>query len=148
MRSWPVLIPFEGKNAVPGRICAVRKGEEAIRQTHRKLRRRESKNGQRLSPQTVLYAEDIIVFTTTPEARFPAASVMEWYRIRWQVELVFKRFMQIAERGHLPKHDDDSAEACLYGKRYIALVTEKLIDHAVSISPWGYEIKATRITHV
>lgn len=142
VRSWPVHIPIEGKKAVPGRICAVRKSEEAIRQAHRKLRRRESKNGQKLRPQTLVYAEYIIIFTTFPEAQFTDSDVMEWYRIRWQIELVFKRFKQIAELGHLPKHDDESAEAWLYGKLFIALVTEKLIDHAASISPWGYKIDA------
>lgn len=140
VRSWPVLIPCEGKDAVSGRICVVRKSEEAIRQAHRKLRRRESKNGQKLRAQTLVYAEYIIVFTTFPEEKFPPSVVMEWYRIRWQIELVFKRFKQIAKLGHLPKHDDESAEAWLYGKLFIALITEKLVSHAASISPWGYEI--------
>lgn len=142
VRSWPVLIPCAGKNAVAGRICVVRKSAEAIRQAHRKLKRRESKNGQKLRAKTLKYAEYIIVFTTFPEAQFPDNAVMEWYRIRWQIELVFKRFKQIAKLGHLPKHDDESAEAWLYGKLFIALVTEKLIHHAISISPWGYEIDA------
>ncbi|MBX3180098.1 MAG: transposase [Candidatus Hydrogenedentes bacterium] len=87
----------------------MRKSEEAIRQAHRKLRRRESKNGQKLRAQTLVYAEYIIVFTTFPEEKFPPSVVMEWYRIRWQIELVFKRFKQIAKLGHLPKHDDESA---------------------------------------
>ncbi|MHC4192232.1 MAG: transposase, partial [Planctomycetota bacterium] len=64
--------------------------------------------------------------------------VLEWYRIRWQVELVFKRFKSIAQLGHLPKHSDDSSKAWLYGKLFVALLTEKLISHASSISPWGY----------
>ena len=140
VRNWPVCIPVEGKRAVHGRICAIRKSKEAIRQAHLKLKRRASKNGQKLKKQTLVYAEYIIVFTTFPKERFSAGAVLEWYRIRWQIELVFKRFKQIAELGHLPKHDDESAQAWLYGKLFIALVTEKLIAHAASISPWGYEI--------
>jgi IS4 transposase len=62
---------------------------------------------------------------------------MRWYRLRWQIELVFKRFKQIAQLGHLPKHDDESAQAWLYGKLFIALLTEKLIEQARAISPWG-----------
>jgi IS4 transposase len=62
---------------------------------------------------------------------------MRWYRLRWQIELVFKRFKQIAKLGHLPKHDDESAQAWLYGKLFIALLAEKLIDQARAISPWG-----------
>jgi len=45
----------------------------------------------------------------------------------------------------LPKYDDDSAQAWLYGKLFVALLTEKLIQHAGSISPWGYKLALTAI---
>lgn len=141
IRAWPVRICAADGRRVDGRICVVRKSEEAIRQTEKRLKRRASKNNQTLRPQTLVYAQFIIVFTTFPEDDFEPADVLECYRIRWQIELVFKRFKQIAALGHLPKHDDDSAQAWLYGKLFVALVTEKLIDHAASISPWGYDIR-------
>ncbi len=142
-RTWPVLIPTSAGHFVSGRICAVRKTKEATRRARDKLKRRASKNGQKLRAQTLAYAEYVIVFTTFPEVQFSAEAVLEWYRIRWQIELVFKRFKQIAQLGHLPKHDDDSAQAWLYGKLFIALVTEKLIDHATSISPWGHNMESS-----
>ena len=80
-----------------------------------------------------------MVFTTLLEAEFSAPSILEWYRLRWQIELVFKRFKQIARLGHLPKNDPASARAWLYGKLLVALLTEKLIAHAKTISPWGYQ---------
>ena len=84
----------------------------------------------------------VIVFTTFPEPPFSAEDVLEWYRLRWQVELVFKRFKSLAQLGHLPKYDDDSAKAWLYGKLFVALLVEKLIHHARAISPWGYDVPA------
>ena len=137
VRSWPVYIPGAHGKHIPGRICAIRKTEEAIRQSHKSLHRRASKNGQQLRPETLLHAKYVIVFTTFPESRFSATEVMRWYRLRWQIELVFKRFKQIAQLGHLPKHDDESAQAWLYGKLFIALLAEKLIMQARAISPWG-----------
>ena len=82
----------------------------------------------------------MIVFTTFPAAEFTAGEVLEWYRTRWQVELVFKRFKSLTELGHLPRHDEQSARAWLYGKLFVALLVEKLIGHARAISPWGYEL--------
>jgi hypothetical protein len=137
VRSWPVYVPGAQGKHIPGRICAIRKTEEAIRQAHKNLHRRASKNGQQLRPETLLHAQYVIVFTTFPESRFSATEVMRWYRLRWQIELVFKRFKQIAQLGHLPKHDDESAQAWLYGKLFIALLAEKLIAQARAISPWG-----------
>lgn len=135
--SWPAWIEGLQQQRILGRVCAVRKTEEAIQLAHKRLRRRANKNGQQLKPETLLYAEYVIAFTTFSESRFDAAEVMKWYRIRWQIELVFKRFKQIARLGHLPKYDDESAQAWLYGKIFIALITEKLISSAKSISPWG-----------
>ena len=88
--------------------------------------------------QALEFAKYVILFTTFPTPAFHAASVLEWYRRRWQVELVFKRFKSLAQLGHLPRRDDESARAWLYGKLLVALLVEKLIRHARAISPWGY----------
>ena len=79
-----------------GRVCALRKTREAIRIAHKSLRKKASKKGTRLQPQTLESAKYVIVFTTFPEAEFSAADALQWYRTRWQVELVFKRFKSLA----------------------------------------------------
>jgi hypothetical protein len=61
--------------------------------------------------------------------------ILQSYRFRWQIELIFRRFKQIAQLACLPKYDEDSARAWLYGKLFVALLTEKLIQRAGSISP-------------
>jgi hypothetical protein len=140
IKSWSAHVLDEEGNRVQGRICVVRKTEEAIREAQKQLKRIASKKQKTLRPETLEYAKYVIVFTTFPEKEFSAADVLEWYRIRWQIELVFKRFKQIAQLGHLPKHDDESAKAWLYGKLFVALTTEKLVSYAESFSPWGYDM--------
>jgi hypothetical protein len=81
-----------------------------------------------------------MVLTTFPQQEFSLQQVLERYRFRWQVELVFKRFKQIAQLGHLPKYDEESAKAWLYGKLFVTLLTEKLIRHAGTLSPWGFPL--------
>lgn len=81
-----------------------------------------------------------IIFTTLPKKSFAVDEVLEWYRIRWQIELVFKRFKSLAKLGHLPKYDEESSRAWLYGKLFVCLLTEKLVDYAHAISPWGYSL--------
>ena len=56
--------------------------------------------------------------------------------------MVFKRFKQIAQLGHLPKQDPESAKAWLYGKLFVALPTEKVLAQARALSPWGYDVQA------
>jgi len=136
--SWPVIVYEKASKKIQGRICAIRKSEEAIAIAHKKLKRSASKKGHKLQPKTLEYAKYVILFTTFPEADFSINEVLEWYRLRWQVELVFKRFKSLAQLGHLPKYDDDSSKAWLYGKLLVALLAEKLADYASFFSPWGY----------
>lgn len=136
--SWPTVVYEKGFDKVQGRICAIRKSEEAIAIAHKKLKKNASKKGHKLRPETLEYAKYVILFTTFSELDFSSEEVLEWYRLRWQVELVFKRFKSLAELGHLPKYDDDSSKAWLYGKLLVALLTEKLADYASLFSPWGY----------
>ena len=137
--SWAATVDVPGGEPVAGRLCAIRKTRRETRLAVAKLRRRASRKQQRLRPETLRYATCVIVFTTFPEAEFDAAAVLRWYRLRWQVELVFKRFKSLAGLGHLPKRDPTSARAWLYGKLLVALLTEKTLRHASAISPWGFD---------
>lgn len=135
--DWKVVLRGD-KASVEGRVCVVRKSENAIQQAQRRLHRRASKKQHVLKPETLEYAKYVIVFTTLESES--AEQVLECYRLRWQIELVFKRMKTLAQLGHLPKHDDRSARAWLYGKLLVALLTQKLIRIGRDISPWGYTL--------
>jgi hypothetical protein len=119
------------------RVCAVRKSNEAVVASQRKLRRRAQLKRQELRPETLEYAQWVMVLTTVPVEVFSDVEVLEWYRVRWQVELAFKRLKSLAGFGHLPKYDPVSSRAWLYGKLLVALLTEKMQRYAHAFSPWG-----------
>jgi len=139
--AWPVRLPLEGAEPLPARLCVIRKDQTAIHRALKKLRRKARKNGRTIEPATLRYAEFVMVLTTFPAQDFPTERVLEHYRFRWQVELLFKRFKQLAQLGHLPKYDDESSQAWLYGKLFVTLLTEKLIAHARAFSPWGFPLR-------
>jgi len=141
IKSWNVLIPNQKNECVTGRICAIRKSNEAARLAQEKISKEAKKKGRSVRPETLEYAKYVIVFTNFPETSFSEFEILEWYRARWQIELVFKRFKSIAQLGHLPKQSDDSSKAWLYGKLFVALLTHKLIEYATAISPWGYVVE-------
>jgi len=143
VKEWPVAIP-SAQGQISGRICALRKGEQSTRRTLHQIKRRAQKGGPTPKPETLFYAGYILVFTTVDSRELPAAEVLEWYRLRWQVELIFKRLKSLVQLGHLPKHDEQSSRAWLYGKLLVALLSEKLIRVGRSISPWGYLLPQTQ----
>jgi len=140
--EWEVRIPLPGKQPpLQVRLCAVRKSAAAIALAQKKLRRKARKEGWQLQSESLIYAQYVMVLSTFPKATYDTKRVLEAYRLRWQVELVFKRLKQIAQLGHLPKHDQESSQAWLYGKLFVALLTEKLIQAASAFSPWGYDFQ-------
>jgi hypothetical protein len=137
MGEWKVML---AGTAIEGRVCALRKSEESIRRAHRRIERRASKRQTKTRPDTWEYAKYVAVLTT--DLTTPAATILEWYRVRWQIELMFKRLKSLAQLGHLPKYDAQSSRAWLYGKMFVALLTQKLIRTGRELSPWGYVLPA------
>lgn len=61
--------------------------------------------------------------------------VLELYRGRWQIELVFKRIKSILETGHVPNKNPIAAQAWIQGKVFCSLLIQKGIDAAKRFSP-------------
>jgi hypothetical protein len=135
--EWPVWVPF-GKQRIAGRLCGIRKSVEAIERAHRRLVRKQQKGKPCDTPENREYAGYVLVFTTLPKSRASTSQVLECYRLRWQIELIFKRFKSLVQLGHIPKQDDQSSRAWLYGKLFVALLSQKLIRVGSAVSPWGY----------
>jgi alkanesulfonate monooxygenase SsuD/methylene tetrahydromethanopterin reductase-like flavin-dependent oxidoreductase (luciferase family) len=136
-RDWPVWV--QGSQArIAGRLCVLRKSAASAEKARRQITRKAQQGGPTPKPETLQLASYVMVFTTVPESRFSTSEALEWYRARWQIELVFKRLKTLAELGALPKRDDQSARTWLYGKLLIALLGQKLERLGRDISPWGY----------
>jgi Transposase DDE domain len=137
--EWPVWVKGS-KGRIEGRLCGLRKSEEAAEKARRRIQRKAQQGGGKSRPETLEYAGYVMVFTTAPANRLSTVEVLEWYRVRWQVELVFKRMKTLAELGALPKHDQQSSRAWLYGKLLTVLLGQKLERLGRDISPWGYRL--------
>jgi IS4 transposase len=74
-------------------------------------------------------------------AKWPATRLLEYYRLRWQIELGFKRLKSVLGIGHLPKKDPASCRAWLHGKLLISLLIERMLEVANRFPPWGYKLE-------
>ena len=137
-RDWLVQVRDE-QGTLPVRVCAIKKSEEQTRKSQEKLRRIASKKGRTLQPETLEAAAYVVVLTTLNEPG--AASILELYRHRWQIELAFKRLKSLLQLGHLKKTDPEGAKAWLQGKLLVATLIEMLIAVGERFSPWGYFLR-------
>jgi hypothetical protein len=140
--SWSATV-HAAERVIAGRLVALKKSVRATRTARRKLRGRARKTGETLGQATLEAASYVMLFTTLPPEAFSARRILEWYRLRWQIELAFKRMKSILHLGQLPKHVAASGRAWLYGKLLVALLLERLIAEADALSPWGYPLAPT-----
>jgi hypothetical protein len=112
------------------RVCAIRKTPDSIAQTRKKLRRREIKKQTVFADDTKEFNDYIVLITSLPD-EISAHQVLELYRLRWQVEIYFKRLKSIMDFGELPKRRPESVMAWLNGKMMIALLIERILSQSV-----------------
>lgn len=137
--DYQVVIENEGQR-IKGRVCALRRDRESTEKALRSVRQRASKSGQKtIKKSTLEYAKYVLVFTTLP-LDMEASQVLETYRYRWQIELVFKRLKSIISAAPLYKKEPTGMIAWLCGKVFIATLMEYMLYCTESFFPWGYPL--------
>lgn len=126
-------------NNVRLRLCAIKKTPDQYQRCIRKIEKKMSKTQRSITEETKALQEYVILLTNLDD-NFKTHEIFEWYRVRWQIELCFKRMKSLMKLGALPKKNEESAIAWLYGKLFTALLIEKFLNclNSKSFSPWGF----------
>ena len=128
-----VCINGSGKKRIPLRLCAIKKTQEEIEEEAKRLQRLESKKQKKYSEDTKFTHRYMFVVTSLP-AEISAEKILACYRLRWQIELVFKRMKSLLQFGSIPTKTKESAEVWINGKMLLALLTEKYLGE-IDFSP-------------
>jgi hypothetical protein len=115
------------------RICAIKIPDDKIDGVERKLKRSDSKRQRKTSKEALQMAGFVVVITALPET-ISADEIISLYRLRWQVEIYFKRLKSIIDFGNVPLRREDSIMTWLNGKLMISLLIEQMISE-VAFSP-------------
>lgn len=122
------------------RLCVVKKSPEAASYSMKKAKYEMKRKQQNISEETLELHRYFFVITSVKRKKLSAEQVLSLYKIRWQIELAFKRLKSILGLGHLPKFDPQSATAWLHGKLAVAMLANLIIDRGRFFSPWGYPL--------
>src|SRR6266404_5947716 len=96
--------------------------------------------GARTRTDTVVW-----VLTTLARERIDSHNLLQLYRVRWQIELAFKRLKSLLHFDSLPSRQGPTAKSWMLARLLAAAVAEKLLDPNGSLSPWGYDIQKARL---
>jgi hypothetical protein len=86
----PVLLGQQKHHQIPCRLVAFRLKQEVADQRRRKAKAAAKRRGQTVSPTTLALLDWAIYLTNVPQVMLTAEQIALLYRLRWQIELVFK----------------------------------------------------------
>jgi hypothetical protein len=121
--------------AMPARLIVARKPEEATEAERRRILREASRQGRKVDPRTLKAAAFFLVLTSVAQKDLPAEKALVLYRLRWQIEMAFKRMKGLLHLGDLPMKDPQLAHAYLCAKLLAALMLEDLTQDFLAFSP-------------
>lgn len=137
--GWEVYFEHEGSRFT-ARLCALRRSAAATAREVAEVQESARKKRTKPSAQRLELAGYVLVLTSLPEHDATTAQVLELYRLRWQIELAFKRLKSLLHVGQLHTLDPTSSRAWLQGKMLTALLIERLLLESEIFSPWGYPL--------
>jgi hypothetical protein len=121
----------------PVRLIILRKPPEAAEATRKTLRTQASRKQKMLDPRTLIAAEFLILGTSLPAEGYPAMEVLAAYRLRWQIELAFKRLKSLLNIDKLPARTELGARSWLYPHLILALLCDDLSQVFLESFPSG-----------
>lgn len=121
--------------ALPLRLIVRRKTPEAAEATRLALRRAASDKGKTLDPRSLIAAEFMILGTSLPDEGYLATDILAVYRLRWQIELAFKRLKSLLHIDRLPTHTEQASQTWLYAHLVLALLCDDLSQDFLDSSP-------------
>ena len=121
--------------ALPMRLIIQRKTPEATEAARQKLRADASRKQKTLDPRSLVAAEFIILGTSLPAEGYPAEEVLAVYRLRWQIELAFKRLKSLLGMDQLPTRTERASRSWLLSHLIMALVCDDLSQEFLDASP-------------
>lgn len=113
-----------GGARLPLRLVVLRKPPEAAEAARRALHRQASRKQKTLLPQTLVAAEFIILATSLPAQDMPPEQVLAAYRLRWQIELAFKRLKSLLRIDRLPTVTPAASRSWLHAHLLMALLCD------------------------
>jgi Transposase DDE domain len=132
---WTVADPVRKIASLPARLIVVRRPEKDAERERQRIHREASRKGRKADPRTLLAAGFFLLLTSVSRQDMPAAKALELYRLRWQIEMTFKRFKGLLDLGNVPAKDPQLAQSYLFAKLLAVLLLEDLTKDFLAFSP-------------
>ncbi len=105
-------------------MVAFRKTEKARKASRKKALKDARKGGHKIAPETLVAAEWMILVTSLNRKDFPADGIAALYRLRWRIELAFKRLKSLIGVRVPPGKEEALARTFLLAHLLLAVLID------------------------
>lgn len=131
-----IALSIEGAGApMPTRVLIVRKPPGAALAERRRLAREAGGGGKKLDPRSLVAAEFIVLATSLDAQTYPGEEVLAMYRLRWQIELAFKRLKSLLNIDRLPSRSERGARSWIFAHLILAIAADDASQDFLESSP-------------
>lgn len=121
---------------LPCRLICLQVPALVAQRRRRRLRQTARKKGRTPSPLHLALCAWTLLVTNAPERLLPAAKLYTLYRLRWQVELIFKQFKSVLRIHHCHTSRPHRLLCEIYGK-WIAAVLVHALHGSLNAELWN-----------
>jgi hypothetical protein len=126
-------VTFEhGDDVYGARFIATRLPRAEAEEARKRAR---DEHGSKVSAAVLETAGYVMLVTTVPPERLTAALCLQAYRLRWQIELQFKRWKSLCGFDRLPNYRGDTILAWLYAKLLLGVLLDRMSADQPELSP-------------
>lgn len=108
------------------RLVVLKKPPEGADRARKRARRQSQRGGHKNDPLSLRAAEHLMLVTSLGEDRASPDQLAALYRLRWRIELAFKRLKSLIRIDRLPAKDKNLARAWIFAHLIAALLVEDL----------------------
>jgi hypothetical protein len=121
-----VTLPERGHETVPSRLVMVPLSPEQAGRARQQLRKNAKKKGKTPSELTLRLAGYFSCITSLTAEQASVQALLGWYRVRWQVELVFKRCKSLLHLDKLAKARPQLIALQVWARLLVAILVERI----------------------
>ncbi|WP_157919481.1 transposase, partial [Escherichia coli] len=119
----------------PARLIAVSLPPEKALISKTRLLSENRRKGRVVQAETLEAAGHVLLLTSLPEDEYSAEQVADCYRLRWQIELAFKRLKSLLHLDALRAKEPELAKAWIFANLLAAFLIDDIIQPSLDFSP-------------
>ncbi|HBA6364040.1 TPA: IS4-like element IS421 family transposase, partial [Escherichia coli] len=119
----------------PARLIAVSLPPEKALISKTRLLSENRRKGRVVQAETLEAAGHVLLLTSLPEDEYSAEQVADCYRLRWQIELAFKRLKSLLHLDALRAKEPELAKAWIFANLFAAFLIDDIIQPSLDFPP-------------